>query len=92
MEKTNPISDIPHAVLNFFLVNKNKVKTESVREDFDISSNLSIETSHGKDQNTDRIYRIFLVLWFLHAILGIITLFMDWDQKEKNPHAYNYIL
>jgi hypothetical protein len=93
IDKQNPISDIPHAVLNFFLINKSKaIKTESVRDEQDLSSNLSIETSNGKDQNTERIYRIFLVCWFLHAILGIITLFMDWDQKAINPHAYNYII
>ncbi|CAI2365759.1 unnamed protein product [Moneuplotes crassus] len=83
IDKANPITNIPNAVMNFFLVNKDSAKD-------DIESNLSIDTS-PTDTNIERIYRIFLVAWFLHAIFGAITLFMNYQDHEANSKAYKYI-
>lgn len=59
--------------------------------DVEVSSTYSLE-SQNKDENNKRVYRIFLVCWFIHAILGIITLVIDYEDKEKNSHAYYYVL
>lgn len=33
-----------------------------------------------------------MVCWFLHAIIGLITLFVDYSDKELNPDAYYFVL
>ena len=91
LEKTNALKNIPNAVKNIFSVNKNKKKKkESIRDD--IASNLSIDSSDPKDTDVEKINKIFLVVWTLHAVLGVITLFTEYSDRKIFPRAYKYVL
>jgi len=72
-------------VLNFLLVNK---QNEVINDD--ISSSLSIETTPN-NPSTERVYRIFLVCWVFHTIIGVITLFIDYKDRFNNPDTYYFV-
>ena len=55
------------------------------------TSEISIETTY-RDTDSQRVYRIFLVCWFLHAIIGILTIIIDFKDRHDNKYAYFYVV
>lgn len=83
LEKSNPITNIPNAVLGYLNTGRDRYDSRYQGS----ASEISID-SVPRDHTNERIYRIFLVWWFLHAIIGLITLLVDFNDKKDNPYSY----
>ena len=81
--------------IDLFPFKLNKTFTNSKKkdeiEDGEISSVISLSTS-STDKDKEKIYRIFLICWFLHSIYGLITLVVDYSDKDNNPDAFYLVL
>lgn len=82
-------------ILDLFPMKLNKTFTNGRKkadiEEGDLSSVLSLSTA-STDKDKEKIYRIFLICWFLHSVYGLISLFVDYTDKDSNPDAYYLVL
>jgi hypothetical protein len=85
--ETVPDQNLENGIV-IFLISRNSPTLLVFLDHNDSHSVISIFT-HSKETDDERVWKIFLICWFLHFLIGLLALI--WDYHSENYNAYLYV-